>query len=140
MGLHVGSKVGAVGEALLAHVASVGLVARVGSHVTLQKPGAGKGLAADTALVVQVVGEDVHRKGRHGHVHLATDVALLGVVRIQAPVGLLVPGQVGAGGIVLATLRARVLGLVPRGLPVGPFLGPAVGDCQSRLLLLALLR
>ena len=72
--------------------------------MTLQKPRPGESLPTDVALVVEAVGEDVHGQRRHRHVHLAADVTLLGAVGIQAPVRLLVPAQIGTGGVVLAAL------------------------------------
>jgi len=104
VGLHVGPQVGPVGKRLLTHGAQVGLVASVRAQVTLQQPRPGEGLVAHGALVAQVMSQHVHRQGGHGHVHLAADMALLGRVGVQTPVGLLVAAQVGAGGVVLATL------------------------------------
>ncbi len=62
--------------------------------MSLEQPWSGKRLAADITLVIEIVCEDVHGQSRHGDVHLAADVALLGIGRVQAPVSLLVPGQV----------------------------------------------
>ena len=36
--------------------------------------------------MVEVVGEDVHGQGGHADVHLVTDMALLSIVGVQAPV------------------------------------------------------
>ena len=81
--------------------------------------------------MIQIVRQDVHGEGGHRDVHLATHVTLLGVVRVQTPVGLLVAGQVGASGVVLSTLTAHVLGFVLGALQAVPvLLGPAVGDGQ----------
>ena len=79
--------------------------------MALQQPRAGESFPTELALVVEVVGEDVHGQGRHADVHLVTDVALFSIVRVQAPVCLPVPGEVTAGGVVLPALRTRVLRL-----------------------------
>ena len=107
--LHVRPKVGPIRKGLSAHRAGIRLVTSVGAQVALQQPGSREGLTAHVTLVVEVVREDVHGERWHGHVHLATDVALLGIGGVEAPVGLLVPGEVGTGGIVLATLGADIL-------------------------------
>ena len=129
VGLHVGPQVGPVSETLATVSTPKRLVASVRPQVTLQQPGSGEGLPTDVALVVEVVGEDVHGEGGHADVHLPAHPALLGRAGAQAQVGLLVPdhclhylmgsiflllvpGQVAAGGVVLAALRALVLGLV----------------------------
>ena len=109
VGLHVCPQVGPVGKGLAAHGARVRFVAGVGAQVALEQPGPREGLPAHVALVVEVVCEDVHGEGRHGDIHLATDVALLGIGGVKAPVGLLVPREVGAGGVVLSALGAHVL-------------------------------
>jgi len=77
--------------------------------VTLQQPRPREGLVADRALVAQVMRQDVHGEGRHRDVHLAANVALLCAVRVQTAMSLLVPAQVGTGGVVLAALGTRVL-------------------------------
>ena len=137
MRLHVRAKVGPVGEALLADRAQVGLLPCVGPQVALKQPRSRESLAADIALVVEIVGEDVHGEGRHGDVHLAADVALLGAPRIQTPVGLLVPGQIRTGGVVLSALGAGVLRLevllADRYAAVLALLGPAVDDRQREV-------
>ena len=94
VGLHVRAEVGPVGKALLADGAQVGLLSCVGPQVALKQPRPRESLPTDVALVVEVVGEDVHGESRHGDVHLAADVALLSAAGIQTPVGLLVPRQV----------------------------------------------
>lgn len=63
--LHVRPQVGAVGKRLSAVGTAVGLVSRVGSHVTLQEPRSRKGLSTDVAFVTEVVGEDVHGERWH---------------------------------------------------------------------------
>jgi len=82
--------------------------------------------------VVEVVGEDVHGQGRHADVHLVTNMALLGIVRVQSPVCLPVPGEVAAGGVVLTALRTGVLrlGLLHQSLLL---LGAAV-TCKKGLV------
>ena len=109
VGLHVRPQVGPVRKGLAAHCAGVRLVPGVGAQVALEQPRPREGLAAHVAPVVEVVGEDVHGESGHGDVAFATDVALLGVARVEAPVRLLVPREVGAGGIVLAALGADIL-------------------------------
>ena len=47
--------------------------------MALQQPGPGKFFATDLALMVEGVGEQMHRGGGHADIHLVTDVALLGV-------------------------------------------------------------
>ena len=44
---------------------AIGLVARMGPHVTLKQPGSGESLATHIALVIEVVRKDVHGEGRH---------------------------------------------------------------------------
>ena len=138
MGLHVRPQVGPVREGLAAHGARVRFVAGVGAQVALEQPGPREGLPAHVTPVVEVVREDVHGERRHGDVHLATDVALLGVGGVQAPVGLLVSREVGAGGVVLAALGADVLVLAVHRVvaPVLVLLRPPVRDVepQPRLL------
>jgi len=102
-----------------------------------QQPRSRESLSADVALVVEVVGEDVHGESRHGDVHLAADVALLGAPRVETPVGLLVSGQVRTGGVVLSALGAGVLRfevlLADRYPAVLTLLGPAVDDGQREV-------
>ena len=59
----------------------------------------------------------MHREGGHADVHLLTDVALLGIVRVKAPVSLPVSGQVAAGCIMFSTVTAGNLDF--RGWPGG---------------------
>ena len=98
--------------------------------MTLQQPGPGESFATELTLVVEVVGEDVHGEGRHADVHLVADVALLSVVGVQAPVGLSVPGEVTAGGVVLPTVGTRVLRLLTL---LAPLLAPPVSHRQPVL-------
>ena len=86
--------------------------------MSLQQPGPGESFATNLALVAEVVCEDVHLQGGGGHIHLVADVAALGRVCGKLLVGLFVPGQVGAGGKVLTTLIALVLGFSRRVLLV----------------------
>ena len=72
--------------------------------MALKEPRSRKSFAAHVALVVEVVGEDVHGQGRHADIHLVADVALLGIGRIQSPVSLLMPRQVAASSIILSAL------------------------------------
>ena len=65
---------------------------------------------ADPAFVAVCVGEHVHVQGGNTHVHLVANVAALCVLFTHGQVGLLVSGQVGAGGKVFATLITAMLG------------------------------
>ena len=123
MRLHVGAQVGPVGKGLSAVRTPEGLLARVGAHVALQQPGSAEGLATHVALVLEVVGEQVHGHGGHGNVDFAAGGALLGHLAVQAPVRLLVSAQVGGGGVGFPALAAGVpLGgsRARRGSPPGP--------------------
>ena len=64
----------------------------------------------DPAFVAVCVGEHVHVQGGNTHIHLVADVAALCVLFTHGQVGLLVSGQVGAGGKVFATLITAMLG------------------------------
>ena len=132
MSLHVSTQVGAVGKAFFAHSARVWLLARVGSEMTLEQPRSGEGLPTHIALVTQVVCQDVHGEGRHGDVHLAADVALLSIVGIQASMSLLVPGEVRAGGVILATFGTHILGFTLVLLPFPRLLSPPISYRQRR--------
>ena len=87
--------------------------------MSLQQPGPGEAFAAHITLVAEVVGENVHGQGGRAHVHLLADGARLGVLGSQGFMGLLVPGQVGAGGKVFAALCALEL-VAERILELGP--------------------
>ena len=104
----MGAQVRPIGKALFADCAQVRLLPSVRPEVTLKQPGSREGLSADVTPVVEVVSQDVHGKRGHGDIHLAADVALLGAAGIQTSMRLLVPRQVGAGGVVLAALRTSV--------------------------------
>lgn len=108
VGLHVGSQVGPVGERLPAVGAAERLLPRVGPHVALKEPGPAEGLPAHVALVLEVVGEEVHGHGGHRHVHLPAGRTLLGHLAVQRAVGLLVAAQVGRRGVGFAALVAGV--------------------------------
>lgn len=99
--------------------AGKGLLPRVRAHVTLEEPRAAEGLAAHLALVLEVVGEDVHGQRRHGHVHFVTGGTLAGHLAVQAAVCLLVSAEVGGGGVRLAALVAGVARADPPLLSVG---------------------
>ncbi len=60
VGLQVGSQVGLVRKGPGAVGTGEGLLPRVGSHVTLQQPGPGKGLPTLRTLAGKRVGPDVH--------------------------------------------------------------------------------
>ena len=94
VGLHVSPQVGPVRKTLPTVSAAEGLVTSVGPQVALQQPGPREGFPTDVALVVEVVGEDVHGEGRHAHVHLPAHPALLGRAGAQAQVGLLVSANI----------------------------------------------
>ena len=79
--------------------------------MSLQQPGPGESFATNLALVC----EDVHLQGRGRHIQF---VAALGRVCGKLLVSLFVSGQVGAGGKVLTTLIALVLGFSRRVLLV----------------------
>ena len=104
----------------------------MGPQVSLQQPRAGESFPTELALVVQVVGEDVHAQRRHADIHLVTDVALLSIPRVQAAVSLSVPGEVAAGGVMFAAVRTAVLGPLTF-LPA--LLAPPVRNGQSGLSL-----
>ena len=70
MRLHVRPQVRAVSESLPALDAREWFLASVRSHMSLQQPRTREGLPADVTLVTKVVGENVHRQGRHRNVHL----------------------------------------------------------------------
>ena len=81
--------------------------------MALQQPGPGKCFTTELALMVEGVGEHMHREGRHADIHLVTDVALLGIVRVKAPVSLPMSGQVAACCIMFSTVTAGVFCLLP---------------------------
>ena len=99
--LHVGPQVGSVRETFATVGAAEWLVSSVRPfmgevilqmnsdldylpQMSLQKPGPREGLATCVTLVVEAVGEHVHREGGHADVHLAADPALLGCARGEA--------------------------------------------------------
>ena len=72
----------------------------------------------------------MHGEGRHADIHLVTDLALFGIVLVNAPVSLPVALQVGGGGIMLSTVTACVFRLF-----VGLLLA-AIGSLEFVLLVL----
>jgi len=62
------------------------------------------------------VGEQVHRQGGHRNIGLAAGVALLGRLRVQGAMRLLVARQIRGGGILFATLAALVAAPLPLGI------------------------
>jgi hypothetical protein len=108
MGLHVSSQVGPVCKGLATMSTAVGFVSGMRTHVALQQPRTGEGLAAHVALMGQVVGEHVHGQGWHAHVHLVTYWALLGVVGVEGAMGLPMAREVAAGGVMLAAFCTGV--------------------------------
>lgn len=99
--------------------AGKGLLPCVRAHVTLKEPRATEGLAAHIALVLEVVGEDVHGQRRHGHIHFITGGTLAGHLAVQAAVRLLVSAEVGGGGVRLAALVAGVTSAISSLLSIG---------------------
>jgi len=82
--------------------ASVWLFAGVAAQMTLQQPGSREHLAAHAAAVRELVREHVHRQGGHADVSLAAVDALLGRLRVDAAVRLLVPRQIRRGRVLFA--------------------------------------
>ena len=78
----------------------------------LEQPGPGESFATKFTLVVEVMGEDVHGEGGHADIHLAADVTLLGIGRVEAAVSLPVAREVAAGCIMFPTICTSVLGLL----------------------------
>jgi len=115
VGLHVRPQIRAVGERLAAVGASVRLLAGVAAQMTLQQPGSREHLAAYATTVGELVREHVHRQGGHADVSLAAVDALLGRLRVETAMRLLVPRQVRRRGVLLAALGARELGPVRLG-------------------------
>lgn len=130
MGLHVCTQVAAICKCLATVCASIGFLAGVRAQVALQQPRPREQLAADSARVVQFVGQQVHGQRWHTDVGLATGDTLLGRLRVEAAVGLLVPRKVRGGRVLLATLRAGVFGplVAAGGCPIW-------GCCQGGFLL-----
>jgi len=91
MRLHVRSQIRTIGESLAAVGTSVRLLAGVAAQVTLQQPGPREHLAAYAAAVRELMREHVHRQGGHADVRLAAVNALLGRMRIDAAMRLLMP-------------------------------------------------
>lgn len=114
--LQMSPQIGTVGKGALAVLAVEGLLSGVRANVSLQQPGARKGLSADVALAGQRVRPDVHLEGAQGHVHFVAVLAakrLLGLVALsRGTVELLVLREATEGGVGLAAVRARVPGNV----------------------------
>jgi len=106
--LHVSTEVRSVGESFATVCAGEGFLPRVGPLVALQQPRPAEGLAAHVALVLEVVGEDVHGQRRHGHVHLVAGGTLPGHLAVEASMRLLVSAQVGGRGVRFTAFVARV--------------------------------
>ena len=106
--LHVRAQVRPVCERLPAVGASEGFLAGMRPQVTLEQPRTREGLGADGARVLEIVRQDVHRKGRHADVDLVAVRALLRLLAVEAAMGLLVTGEVRRRGVVLAALTALV--------------------------------
>ncbi len=99
--------------------AAVGLFPGVRPLVTLQQPRSREQLAADLALVVELVGQQVHGQGRHAHVGFAAGFTLLGRVRIQTSMSLFVSRQIRGGGVLFAALGAYVVAVFALGDGLG---------------------
>lgn len=108
MRLHVSAQVRPVGERFATVRAPERLLARVRAHVALQQPRPAERFAAHVALVLEVMGQQVHGHRRHGNVDFPTRGAFLGHLAVYAPVRLLVPAQVGGRGVGFAALAASV--------------------------------
>jgi len=111
--LHVGSEVGPIRKGLPAMGTPVRLLPGMTPHVTLEEPGPGEGLPTDVTLVMEVVREDVHGEGRHAHVRLPTGRTPLGRLGVEAPMRLLMAGQIRTRRVVFPALGTRVAGLGP---------------------------
>lgn len=135
MRLHVGAQVRAVREGLPAVGAPEWFLAGVGAHVALQEPRPAERLPAHVTLVLEVMSEQVHGHGGHGHVHLPTGGALLCQLAVKRTVCLFVPAQVGRRGVGFATLVAGVPLDAPgvtEGFPSRTAVGDEEGiDCVS---------
>lgn len=114
--LHVGPQVGAVGECFAAVGTREWFLSSVRPHVALQEPGSAEGLAAYSALMLQVVGQHVHGQSWHGHIQLVAGWTLPGLLTVQTTVRLLVSAQIRGCGIRLATLPTHV---APSRFPFG---------------------
>jgi len=110
---HVRAQVGPVRERFATLRARVRLLAGVRPKVALQQPRPAEHLSAHAARVRQLVREQVHCQCWHADVRFAASVAPLGRLRVQAPVGLLMSGQVRRSGVVFAAIRASVTGCGP---------------------------
>lgn len=102
MRLHVRPQIRTIGERLAAVSASVGLLAGVATQMTLKQPRPREHLAADPATMRQLVRQNVHRQSGHTDVRLAALDALLGRLRVDAAMRLLVPRQIRRGRVLLA--------------------------------------
>jgi len=107
---HVRAQVGPVRERFAALRARVRFLAGVRPQVALQQPRPAEHFAAHAARVRQLMREQVHGQRGHAHVRFAARVAPFRGLRVEAPVRLLVPGQVRRRGVVFAAVRARVPG------------------------------
>jgi hypothetical protein len=76
--------------------------------VSLQEPGPGEALATVRTLAALVMSPDVHREGRHGHIHLVAVRAATRFLVAQRSVRLTVPGQVAGCAVALPTVRTAV--------------------------------
>lgn len=124
--LHVGAEVWTVSKGFATVGAGKGLLPRVWAHVTLKQPRPAEGFVAHLALVLEVVGEDVHGQRWHGYVHFTTGGTLAGHLAVQAAMRLLVSAEVGGGGVRLAALIAGVARRAG-----SPLLSPTVGTAAS---------
>lgn len=100
------TEVGPVCECFAAarHRTVVWSLASMGAQVAAQKPRSRKLLTAHTAHVAHSVRKNMHRQRRHGNIHLPTIFTAFGVARVEAPMCLLVTGEVGGGSVALPAL------------------------------------
>lgn len=106
--------------------------------MTLEEPRPAEGLAAHVALVLEVVGEDVHGQRGHRHVDFVTGGTLAGHLAVQAAVRLLVSAEVGGGGVRLAALVAGVAGDAGSSSLLRPVVGAAASGARSPALAVSL--
>ena len=99
MGLHVGTKVGAIREGSLALRAPKRLFPCVSPNVTLEEPRARKGFPTYGALAREGVSSDVHLEGSKRHVDLVAVLAREGFLLRLLAMELPMFGESGEGGV-----------------------------------------
>ena len=108
MRLHVRADVRTTCKGLAAVRTSERFFPGMRAHVALQQPRSREGFAAHTALVVEVVLEDVHGERWHADVSLSTHVAAARIARVQGTMGLFVSRQIGRSRVLLSAFGAGV--------------------------------